>query len=606
MTSAFPERPFSVRWSWREVAGLAVLCLLVCVLVWPGMASDVFLDDKDELAHVAKFKSWADTRKGDSFGLFRPVKNLLYYYFNVNGMPSLGKWHALNLGVYLASIFAVHGLLRRIMGSAGWGLLAAVLWATSATQASTAIWMSCVNISLSMVFTCGAIALHDKSREGAKAPGSLMLGTVLLTFLAQASYETALCIGPLCVLVDLLRQRTVVSKAAILRYAALILATIGFLGLRARLGAVNYAGNTNFGFDPAMPWWQLTVSAPWMLWEHFAMWLFPFGRIEFISTYVWGVSASPVELAAAWGFLILLIAAIFVTRKRLPLVAFGLAWFLVASFPASNFIPVRAGPVEDYYLVFPGVGLAIVLTAIARALVGRMKLAKLPEAAGRAMPVGLVVTMLLVGFIWRAGGMLLFREQARLWSNPLELYLTCMQTRPAQFQNRAGAAHELMDRGEYELAEQYVDQAIQEGPWYLVSMMLKGEIAYKQGQFERARECFDRTAVSSLGRSKKLHNFAIYREAEMLMQSKAYPQAREMLLQILVDPTANYHYEATLTLSDIYIAEGHPDKAAQTLKKSLDLHPDKAAELQNAMALLSAFKSGAVHPAGAEALPFER
>jgi hypothetical protein len=437
-----PARP----WNGRELLMLVGLCLLVTYLAWPGMRSGLILDDLGEMDHVSNFRSWKDAFESDPFGLFRPVKNLLYYYFHLRGLPSMLTWHWINLGTYLVSILSVHCLMRHVSGSVKWGFLATVLWATSATQASTAIWMSCVNISLAMILTCGALIAYDRSwEEGARQSRFVM--ALFLAFTAQVSYETAVCIAPLCVLLDCFRGRSPFSRKAVLRYLALGIVTLAFLLIRKSCGAIHTTAGKNLGFDPAMPNWQVAVSAPWFVWSHFLMWVSPFGRVEFLSTYVWGVSASPLELALSWLFLVLLVAATGFFWRRLPMVAFGLGWFLFAGFPTSNLIPIRAGPVEDYYLVFPSVGLALAMTGLLQAGLARLAVQGNAGKLRTVIQPTLLIFAILVVLLSRGAGLQLFRPQANLWNVPTALYLVCAETRPAQFMAKALAARELMNEG---------------------------------------------------------------------------------------------------------------------------------------------------------------
>ncbi|MCW1884452.1 tetratricopeptide repeat protein [Luteolibacter flavescens] len=555
-------------WTWQEIAALFLLCLVVLLLAAPGMGSALMLDDLDQLQHVQQFHSWKDVLKQDCYGLFRPIKNALYYAAHVNGTPSLTAWHSINLAAYLAATAGVYLFLRELIPARAWAFAGTCLWATSSTQATTAVWMSCVHISVAVFFTCLALRLHDRSWSG--RTGRWLPATLLAMFLAMASYETAICVAPLCVLLDHHRGRRIFSKPALLRYSAIALVTAAYLGVRITQGATYQALNP--AFDPALTGWQLSVSSPWFLWKHFSMWFFPFGRIEFVSAYLWGKSAPLWHLGLAWGFLAALIATVVFTRKRLPLVSFGLAWFLIASFPASNLIPVRSGPIEDYYLVFPSVGLAIALSGAA------MALAKLVTSRREVVIRTVAITSLVVIAAGKIASGAYFHHQAGLWTRPLDLYLSIVATRPLQVQAMNLAARELYSRGDRSTAAMLAGEAQPLAPWHPSSQMILGAIACDEGRHEEAISRLT-DCIAHLKGGSNLEDYCQLRLGDSLAALGKSAEAREAWVRILVRQSSPQHFDATLRLAGLYRREGNREKAIQTLQRSLSLHPERSAEI---------------------------
>ncbi|MCW1924154.1 tetratricopeptide repeat protein [Luteolibacter arcticus] len=564
------------------IALFAVMCAVVA-LAWPGLRSPSFLDDLDHAAHVTHFSGWKDTLGTDCFGLFRPFKNIVYYSFHRFGTPPPLLWHSIPLGLYLGAVAAVFALSRRLTSSSLAGLAAAALWALSATQTTTVIWMACFNISLSVILICLAVLQYDRSWDSARPWAGRLPACLVLTFLALVSYETALCIAPVCVATDVLRKRRLFSKPALLRYAALAAVTLGFLVLRHQLGGVSKANYNNFSFDPEMPLWKLSVSAPWLMWRHFSMWFFPFGRVEFMSTYIWGKSASMLDLAGAWGFFLMLVAAWGFTLRRLPLFAFGIAWYFLASFPSSNFIPLRSGPIEDYYVVVPGVGLAIAVVALLRAARGWIA-----TPQGSSLGYKKLTATCLVGsiLVLKLAGIPLFWHQATLWNDPLRLYLAAAYDRPAQFQQKNLAARELIYRGDYVTAKQLVDESLADGPWYTINYLLLGEIAIRAGDYKAAADYFDRSQ-SMADTSPRFREFIHLRRAEIHVASGNLVEARDLLLPLLRRTGGEEHYPATVMLADIYFRQGDREKARKTLEKSATFHPQKRGEIEQLMLQLA-------------------
>lgn len=550
-----------------EALLLIILAVAVVSISWPGMTAPRLLDDNDQLSHVAKFESWRDSIGPDVFGLFRPLKNLIFYNHQD---VSLFHWHAFNLAGYLMASLAVYALFRRMLGSPSWAFVGAMLWATCPTQVSTAVWMSALNLSLAVVFSCGCIIAHDLAQARPGRNVGWAITSCLMLFLAQISYETAVAVPALCILVDLLRKRPLFSRTSLARYGILGMLTLAYLAMRSHYGAANTVESLNYGYSPDIKAWQLSVSAPWFLWKHFTMWMFPLGRLEFCSTYIWGKSASMAELAAAWCWLLALVAAAGWAWKRLPLVTIGILWFLAASFPPSNFIPIWSGPIEDYYLVFPGIGLAIILIGIAKPLVDYLQQ---PDSAARPRLKLFAVCLLLVLGAWRLFCIPLFWLQADLWNRPIDLYLRAEATRPYQFQLQAVTARELMLRGQIEEAKALAIQAKEAGPWYPVSSMLLGYIALKQGDLAVAVHQLDDT-LNLCESGSPVHDFSRLHLAMALSgQIASVDHIRKVLLPLLQSPRGEQHHGAILLMCNVYLANGQVEDARKAARKAIQLHP---------------------------------
>jgi tetratricopeptide (TPR) repeat protein len=553
---------------WLEALGIILLMALVCLLAWPGMKAPLLLDDVDQMIHAKGFLSWKDCIGRDCYGLFRPVKNLIYYSF---GDLSLFTWHSLNLSIYLGSVLAVFLWLRRLLGSFAWALTAAALWATCPTQASSAVWMSCANISLAITLACACLYGHDLAQSKPGANLKLTALACLCLFLAQCSYEAAVSVPALCVLVDLLRKRPLFSRVTLARYALLAAVTLAYLVIRSRLGAVLSAFSANPCFAPNLTGWQLSLSAPWFLWRHFSMWLMPAGRIEFCGTYIWGISATPWDLAAAWAWLLLLTGAVIFSWKRHPWVACGVLWFLIASFPSSNFIPIWAGPIADYYLVFPGIGLAIALVGCAKAILEWIKRERLDPESQRPLIGGAV--LFFVAF-WRLLCLPLFWLQASLWCRPLELFLRCDLTRPAQFQVQALAARELLASGQPEQAKELALQSYSTGPWHGTNSLILGRVAYDTADYTEAEQRFREVLRNTLDQTPT-HDYAQFYLAQTFMAQESKRQlVRETLLPLLSNPRSASHLDAINLQIDYYLARNQPNDAHRTAAKAVQLHPE--------------------------------
>lgn len=573
-----------------EILAVTLLLALVCIIAWPGMTAPLLLDDLDQTRFVRNFTSWQDCINHDCYGLFRPAKNLIYYYLE---NLSLFQWHALNLSVYLSSVLAVHLLLRRLLGSFVWGLAATALWATCPTQVSTAVWMSAVNLSLAITFTCACLICHDRSRENAGHRLGMTALACLSLFLAQCSYEVTVAVPGLCVLLDALRKRPLFSRAAIFRYIALGVVTLIYLAIRAHFGAILSANSAKAGFAPDLTSWQLSLSAPWLLWRHFSMWLMPAGRLEFFGTYLWGISAPPWELAAAWAWLLILIGLIGISWKRQPWLAFGLLWFLISSFPTSNFIPIWAGPIADYYLVFPGIGLSIALLGVAKALLDWIQRERLNPESQRQWVGGALLSFIA---LWRLLGIPLFWLQADLWNRPLELFMHGELTRSAQYHVQFLVGMEFLKNKDLPRAKEWAIKSYETAPWLGAASVILGSVALENKDYVEAEERF-LEAIHNNFKNVSAKEYSQLHLAKTFMAQESKRQlTREILLPLLNDSRSSLHLNAINLQIDSYLAQNKPEDARRAAAKAQKLHPENSQLAARLKEIEQKFPSSEVSP----------
>jgi hypothetical protein len=550
---------------------LLLLLVLTTILAWPGMSSPPLLDDKDGIAHSMRFESWQETFGPDSFGLFRPLKNFIFYFFGKQSEINLPLWHGMVLLAFLASIVSVFAMARSVLTSAPWALVAAAVWALTPTQTIAAVWMSCINISISVIFLSVFLIMHRRSMNGGKFLSGSALIAALLLFLGQVSYETAVAGVALAFIADQFIGNHSSIKTRSAHYALYIATTLLFLTIRHFNGSTADNQASNLGFAPDTQLWQLFVSAPWFICKHIQMWFFPLGRIEFVSTYIWGKSATPLELASAWIILIGIVVGAWLLRKKLPVVTFGVFWFLLAAAPSSNLIPIFAGPIEDYYLIIPSIGFGLVFASLLRELC--LKHGKSFGARSERVRL-LTVTSIGVLCVWRLFLIPFFHLQAELWNKPLELYIRCANTRPLQFQAQGLAARELYVLGDFDQAYQLAKGAAETAPWYPVSHMVQGFAANSLGKPEEALDSLNK--VLGISDIESRLKFACRLEiADIhLRHTRQFDLARETILPILESSSAEYRLDAVHLLTEIYIAKNNVPKAIQTLQQGLSLFPD--------------------------------
>jgi len=534
----------------------------------PAQETRLAYDDTFMLHHVQGFDHWTDAFRADAFRLYRPFKNLFYLGIEATG-GDVRTYHAVTFGFYLFGALGLFFLARRLTDHDGWGLAAAALWTFSACNTTVAVWPTCANISFAVGTLCLGLVAWDRWRENPTRHGSLA-AFILLALLGLFSYETSVAIAPLAVLLDLYRDRRVLARGALARYAGIALLVGAWLLVR-HFGGADSSSAANPSLSPETERWQLSASAPYFLWTHLTMWAAPWGKLEVLGSYIWDKSVPAIVMPFCW--LMLLGVAALCIRFWRPgnLLVFGLAWFLAASFPSGNFIPLGNTPYADYYTTLPAVGLCLALVAVLRALAGVVASRGLHHRAGLAATAALV---LLVG--WRAANLTEQRNWTRAWASPVEVMARTAAARPYQYLAKTAVANELSQRGSFELAEWYARAAIEDAPWLASNYITLAEVALDDerpedavAHLERAVETQHLSAFSMLKTHLRMGQ-ALGRDPE------SSGLAFEHFRIVLREHDSPYHLEAIHSAAAMFASHDRRDDQRTVLKRGLEIHPGEA------------------------------
>ncbi len=387
-------------------------------------------DDMNELFHVRTFvgDAWWRWFGPDAFELFRPVKNLMFLLFDWmlpwGGVMSC-RMAAIAIGI--ASFVPVLCLCR-LVATSGVALFLAAVWFLSPTLVSSAAWLSCVNIQIMVAFAAGAMILHDRGRYVCSA---ICLAVALL------SYESAVAVGPVVVAFDFfLRPSRFHSRRGWWSYALYAGVTLIYLVIR---GAVGSAGGVHGSFAGAGRL-DIVFASAYFTCLHLLAWVWPFGRMALFGSYVPG-DVSPMVLISCWLFLLAMAVFALLTRRRRPLAAFGLVFFIVAFLPTSNILGFGNGPYGDYYLGYASLGLAFFVVDMAlwmMATTGVWRIA--------------AIATIIMAILWRVAAGFEAMRWARLWSDAGLAAESGLGTFPKSFSNRQFLAKLACDAGHYEEA----------------------------------------------------------------------------------------------------------------------------------------------------------
>jgi protein O-mannosyl-transferase len=396
-----------------RISAIVVLAILVAFallgIYWHGLHGQFFFDDLPNILSVGSVRletlsveSLNTAVGGGSSGPSgRPVAQLsfvLNHYFS--GLDPFA-FKLTNLAIHFANGVLIFVLALRLFASSGVsteqrrtliaaGLLATA-WLLHPIQLLPVLHVVQRMTSLSAFFLLTALLCHLRGRE-VDAPRSavwLLLGWGAFWPLALLSKETGLLFPFFALAWELIVRRAVwgrldrfASVFAALAGVILVLA-IGYL--LSPLGGWLWAGYGLRDFSLT----ERLLTEGRVLWFYLGLILFPrlesFGLFHDDFTLSTGISTPWTTLPALIG-LVGLAWLSWWMRKRMPLVSFGIAWFLIGHAMESTFLPLELVHEHRNYLPLFGILLAVVSVLV-----------RILEKPGPAKTLGitLIVTMLV-------------------------------------------------------------------------------------------------------------------------------------------------------------------------------------------------------------------
>jgi tetratricopeptide (TPR) repeat protein len=384
------------------------------------------------------------------------------------------------------------------------------------------------------------------------------------------SYESAIAIAPLAVLVDLFRGRTLRNRSSVLRYAAIGAVALIWLIARHQASAITEVPiQANLNFSPGITKAQIAASAPYFLATHLVMWLSPWNHHACLASYLWDRSIPAMILPFCWTASLLCMVLGIRFWKPGNLILFGLFWFLVASFPSGNFVPMANTPYANYYLCLPSVGLALALAQILGLLVSLFR----KNTEHPRLRIFSFAAIALIVF-WRVSATAVTHSWMHLWRNPVLVLLETAKDRPLQYHATAKASRLLLLMGQTDPARQLANQSIRDEPSTDLPYIILGQIAYEQKKYGEARKYFRKAIVARHYSAKVLRFAQLFLAKTMAESGGDVDEAWFYLLPLLKAHDYEYHADAVLTAATLFRNNNRPDDEIRTLEKGLSYHPD--------------------------------
>lgn len=556
----------------KHLLAAVILALVIGWVYREALSAPMAFDDSATRDYVRMMKSWHEIIGRDVFGFFRPVKNLQFFVLERNEFP-LWVWHAANLGMFWVAAVSLYLMAARLARSSATGMGAALAWVISATCGTVAVWVSCFNILFAATAMFWCVILYDWGREGSGVLRHLPWVACLLAGLF--SYETAVAAAPLLLLVDHFRGRRVFSPASMKCYAAAALLVVAWLVARHSAGALDGRSGLNPSYLPEIKKWQIAASAPYFLWTHFEMWALPDGRLQLLGSYIWDQSVPKEIIPFCWLLLTGVAAGLALLWRRFPFACFGIAWFLIVSFPSGNFIPLGNTPYADYYVPLPSAGLCIALAAGCELLIRKMR-QPLRESRSVAIVCGTLFAALVA---WRVSQIPVLLDWLGAWKVPLNVMARTAVAKPWQFLAHASVAYN-MAHAEEKLSDDAIrvmewnaEEALKVIPDYGVALMALGQARAWRGDTAGAENDYRKgMAGSRLGVDDRLSgHLALARllKNDPARSDETWAEYRVLLQAYGSSDHVSYIIEAAEFL------DGRNEKAGAVavLKRGLASHP---------------------------------
>lgn len=369
------------------VTSVVAFCVsvLVVAIYWSGLHGSFFFDDGPSILvpkavrlESLTFESLRQVLvSGQSGPLGRPVAQLTfalnYYLFGFNTFA----FKATNLAIHLINGALVFSLANQLMATANWARsditqhnvavtsgVVAILWLLHPIQLLPVLHVVQRMTSLSALFLLAAMLLHVRGRElGWALVGGMMLGCAwgVLWPLSFFSKETGVLFPAFVLAWELILRRGAIGKLDLLARI------YGVSACAAVVGVLFYAASpaaswiwSGFSLRPFTAFERVLTEGR-VIWFYLSLIVAP--RLEAFGLYHDDIAistglVSPWTTALALCGLVVLAWLVWLLRRRAPIVAFGIAWFLLGHLLESTVLPLEIAHEHRNYLPLFGILLA--------------------------------------------------------------------------------------------------------------------------------------------------------------------------------------------------------------------------------------------------------
>ncbi|MGA2052983.1 MAG: hypothetical protein ABSH19_06710 [Opitutales bacterium] len=401
-----------------------------------------------------------------SSDLYRPLTTLSYWfnYAVLGNGEHVAGYHLVNFLLHWANACLVLLVVRRLSGRLDLAALTAALWAIEPvnTEAVTNI-VGRADLLATLAILAGGWCYLQATEVRGPRQAAWLAGLAFISCLGVLAKENAVMICAFVVLYDALwrwpqltdrtwpeRLAHAAHKFALKGYVALIPALLLLGWLRYRLLHNLPLLGENFINNPivaATPF-QGFMTAIGVIGRYLALLVFPRTLSNDYSYHQIPLYGEPGNAGGDWlawaslALIVALLAAAEWTRRRNPLLSWGILFFFVMLLPTSNLLLNIGSIMGERFLYLPSIGFCTV-AAIALNGAGAL-LAR--RAAAWPRPWSVSAAWILPALVIFAFGLRTFTRNYD-WKDNLSLWKNAVAASPASLKSHKGLASALWDDG---------------------------------------------------------------------------------------------------------------------------------------------------------------
>lgn len=486
-------------------------------------------------------------------GVFRPVRNILYAVFYSLWGDAAWGYHLQAILLHGASTYLVYHISRILLKSHRGALITMLFFglhpvhteAVSFATASMDLWAA--------VSMLGAFLMFQK----ASLTGNIRAYVIsaFLTLVALFTNESAMVLPLMYLLYSFMFfPHDKKSIGRILTYIVPLFFLLPvYIVIRYSLAGLTIRENVFAGNQIRLWFLMLRGFYRYVTVLFLPIWLSP----HYIVTNVVETGLDTIRLvdtSVIAGTIIGIIAICFafIFRKRAPVLSFSIFWFLITLLPVSNILPISSLPIAERYLYLPSLGFSLG--------VGWIVLSVLRWSENKNFPYLKYAT--LAGIIY-IGLLYSFRTFTRTldWKSSLSLWTAAYSTSPDSTAVANNLAHAYAEAGNLELAEIWVNKALELYPENVGALSNLGGIYLTKKEYSNALKPLEKAFSLEPGNLLVVQNLYLTyrgmdkREEAKRMLDKAYN-------------TKPYMWTAN-ALAAIYLAGNQQNEAISILEKSI-------------------------------------
>ncbi len=402
-----------------------------------------------------------------------------------------------------------------------------------------------------------------------KRTWSASLGIAACFCVALLCKEPALMFAPLAVIFEHMcandRQQTTFFQK-FLRYAPLCMLGVAYLLLRVAL----FGKLAPVLQRPQLTWPQTIYSALALVSQYTRLLFWP-SRLSAFHVFHPSTSLFDAKVLAGAVVCAACLAAIFMLRKRYPMVAFAILWLGVTLGPVLNARWMVANTMTERYLYLPSVGfcwlagwaLVSAWDALSASRRGRAVRVSIAVGLTALLTAGIVATVL----------------RNRIWQSDQGLYTRTLETDPDAHVIRTNLGTVYYAYGDFARAESELTQSLAGKPDSVNTMNALGMVYFSQGRYAQSEEMLRRAIAT-----KPLWGEPRFNLGRNLAKQGRLPEALVNFAQGVelapLNPVAHYWY------GDALLKARHYDQSEVELQQAMTLAPEGSFGAQSDLALV--------------------